>query len=604
MSVKRKVSEENREFNSTWEERYFFANSNGKPQCLVCLQVISVPKEFNLKRHYSTMHEKKYGQYHGTSREAILKELKGNYSKQKKMIIGFSKPDSTADLKASYEVALTLAKHGKAFRDGEIVKECAIKMALSFGDKKIAKKFENVSLSHQTVARRVAELSENVTVQLKDVVQQCKYFSLALDESTDISNVSQLLVFIRTIDKNFTVFEELLKISPLRGTTKGIDIYNSLASVVDAYGGFEKCACVVTDGARAMTGRKRGLVGILKDHGVNCPTLHCIIHQEALCAKVLQMSDVMLSVTNIVNIIKGGNRAQRHRKFIQFLKDVGAEYEDVPLFSKIRWLSAGKTLKHFFSLRKEILNFLQNEIEGTTETYQIQLSDDKFIGSLAFLTDISNHFNILNMKLQGKKQNISQLVGHIEGFRKKLVLFKASLQRNDATHFPACSEVLGERKSIDFSAFSNKIGDIIDEFNDRFADFDLLKAQMELFNNPMEIVIESQPSYVQQELCELQSDPFLLSRKNERYDAFWRLLSNEQFPRLNDFALKICSMFGSTYICESTFSIMKRLKSDTRNRMADETLDACLRLSTTEFKAEIDTICKSKNAESQAEIKK
>ncbi|XP_076804676.1 general transcription factor II-I repeat domain-containing protein 2-like [Clavelina lepadiformis] len=554
MSVKRKVSEENREFNSTWEERYFFANSNGKPQCLVCLQVISVPKEFNLKRHYSTMHEKKYGQYHGTSREAILKELKGNYSKQKKMIIGFSKPDSTADLKASYEVALTLAKHGKAFRDGEIVKECAIKMALSFGDKKIAKKFENVSLSHQTVARRVAELSENI--------------------------------------------------SPLRGTTKGIDIYNSLASVVDAYGGFEKCACVVTDGARAMTGRKRGLVGILKDHGVNCPTLHCIIHQEALCAKVLQMSDVMLSVTNIVNIIKGGNRAQRHRKFIQFLKDVGAEYEDVPLFSKIRWLSAGKTLKHFFSLRKEILNFLQNEIEGTTETYQIQLSDDKFIGSLAFLTDISNHFNILNMKLQGKKQNISQLVGHIEGFRKKLVLFKASLQRNDATHFPACSEVLGERKSIDFSAFSNKIGDIIDEFNDRFADFDLLKAQMELFNNPMEIVIESQPSYVQQELCELQSDPFLLSRKNERYDAFWRLLSNEQFPRLNDFALKICSMFGSTYICESTFSIMKRLKSDTRNRMADETLDACLRLSTTEFKAEIDTICKSKNAESQAEIKK
>jgi len=49
MSVKRKVSEENREFNSDWEERYLFANNHGKPQCLVYLPVISGPKEFNLK---------------------------------------------------------------------------------------------------------------------------------------------------------------------------------------------------------------------------------------------------------------------------------------------------------------------------------------------------------------------------------------------------------------------------------------------------------------------------------------------------------------------------------------------------------------------------
>jgi len=34
MSVKREVSEESRKFNSNWKERYFFANNNGKPQCL------------------------------------------------------------------------------------------------------------------------------------------------------------------------------------------------------------------------------------------------------------------------------------------------------------------------------------------------------------------------------------------------------------------------------------------------------------------------------------------------------------------------------------------------------------------------------------------
>ena len=225
------------------------------------------------------------------------------------MLKSFAKCDSVAHLTASYDVALTLAKKGKAFRDGEVVKECASKMALAFGAKELAGKFQKVSLSHQTVARRVEDLSDNVKLQLQTNVKNCKYFSLALDESTDVSDISHLLVCILTVDENFIVCEELLKTCPLYGSAKGIDIFNSLVSVVESYGGFEKCECVVIDGARAMTGQGIGLAGILKNHGVDCLMFHCIIHQEALCAKSLQMSDVMITVTNIVNIIRGGNKA-------------------------------------------------------------------------------------------------------------------------------------------------------------------------------------------------------------------------------------------------------------------------------------------------------
>ena len=38
-----------------------------------------------------------------------------------------------------------------------------------------------MSLSHQTVAKRMAELSDSMILQLKEVVQQCNYFSQALD---------------------------------------------------------------------------------------------------------------------------------------------------------------------------------------------------------------------------------------------------------------------------------------------------------------------------------------------------------------------------------------------------------------------------------------
>ena len=53
-------------------------------------------------------------------------------------------------------------------------------------------------------------------------------------------------------------------------------------------------------------------------------------------------------------------------------------------------------------------------------------------------------------------------------------------------------------------------------------------------------------------------------------------------------------MFSSTNICESAFTIMKQIKSNTRNKMADETLDACLCLSAIKIKADIDTIIKIK----------
>ena len=169
---------------------------------------------------------------------------------------------------------------------------------------------------------------------------------MALNESIVISNISQLLIFIHTVKENLIVCKELLKVFALHRTTKGIDIrINNLIAVIDAYGGFKICACIVIDDAREKTGQRNRLVGILKDCGVHCPTFPCIIHQEALCTKLLHMSDFMITVMNIINTIKDGNTAQRHRKCIHFLKDVEDQYENVLLYSLLFF--AKKNVKFF-----------------------------------------------------------------------------------------------------------------------------------------------------------------------------------------------------------------------------------------------------------------
>ena len=128
-----------------------------------------------------------------------------------------------------------MVKKSRSFRDGELVKQGAIKMAQVFGEDKAARKFETVSLSHQTIARRVHDLGEHVSIKLKSVIESCIYFSLALDKSTDISDTSQLLIFVRTVDDNFTVQEELVKMCSLNEGTKSSNIYAALESVIHCY---------------------------------------------------------------------------------------------------------------------------------------------------------------------------------------------------------------------------------------------------------------------------------------------------------------------------------------------------------------------------------
>ncbi|XP_028140908.2 general transcription factor II-I repeat domain-containing protein 2B-like [Diabrotica virgifera virgifera] len=180
---------------------------------------------------------------------------------------------------------------------------------------------------------------------------------------------------------------------------------------------------------------------------------------------------------------------------------------------------------------------------------------------------------------EGKNKTVSQLVGQIETFRKKLDLFENCMKINDLTHFPACFEINQEETMVDFSRFAKVLTEIKREFNERISKFDALKPDLELFNNPMGVNIQNQSAEYQLELFELQSDSIFQAKKNEDISTFGKLVSN-RFPKLRNFAVKLYSMFGSTYICESTFSALKHIKSKTRNRMENDSLEACISLTT------------------------
>lgn len=194
-----------------------FVEFRNKPIYLVCKENIAVLKDYNLKRHYESRHEIDYRHLIEELREQMVTKLKGELVKQQGII---QKPvlDNKSVVKASYVISLNIAQRLKPFSDGEFVKKCIIEAAeILTPDKKNL--FEMVSLTRNTVALRIQDMGNNITVQLATRAAKYIYFALALDESIDIADTAQLSIFIRGISSDFELYEDLLALESLHDTT-------------------------------------------------------------------------------------------------------------------------------------------------------------------------------------------------------------------------------------------------------------------------------------------------------------------------------------------------------------------------------------------------
>ncbi|XP_030747824.1 protein ZBED8-like [Sitophilus oryzae] len=94
---------------------------------------------------------------------------------------------------------------------------------------RIQKNVEAVPLSNDVIHSRIVEMSSNVLQVVEELIVSPFPFSIQLDESTDVSQCSQLLVFVRYVQQDTrSIKEEFLFCNSLLETTKASDVFEMI----------------------------------------------------------------------------------------------------------------------------------------------------------------------------------------------------------------------------------------------------------------------------------------------------------------------------------------------------------------------------------------
>ena len=430
---------------------------------------------------------------------------------------------------------------------------------------KASQTMKQISLSNDTIKSRIHDMSENIKSKVISKINSSPVFALQLDETTDVSNLSQLFVYIRYVVDD-RISEEFLFCQPLEITSKAADVFQLLMDFFDKTElSWSKLVGVCTDGASAMIGANSGLVFLIKQKNPTIQGTHCMIHKAALVSKTIpkRLHEHLSVVIKVVNYVKSS--ALNTRLFSKLCKDMDANYTALLYHTQVRWLSKGNMLSRIFELREEVKSFL---VAKQKNDLLLTFGGVEFSTYLAYLADIFETLNQLNKKLQGPGSNIIVHTDAINAFVAKLKLWTQRANNDNFASFYRLTEITGDdfEQNLKEDIISH-LQNLQNEFERYFPKINTSGILMKEARNPFVCKVEDVPEAIQEEFIELTNDSFA---KDEFHicnlEEFWVKIQR-CYPRLGIHALNILAPFSSTYLCENGFSALLTIISKARNRL-------------------------------------
>ncbi|XP_067936955.1 EPM2A-interacting protein 1-like [Watersipora subatra] len=157
----------------------------------------------------------------------------------------------------------------------------------------------------------------------------------------------------------------------------------------------------------------------------------------------------------------------------------------------------------------------------------------------------------------------------------------------------------GQYVEVNSRQYAYILSDLSADIERRFFQFAETEKKIKISSlvKPLPLIVNpsSVAAELQMELIDLQADKRLKQHfSHELIEFYHDFFSAGTYPALHKHALRMVSLFGSTYLCEQFFSRMKHTKSKYRTGLTDEHLAQQLRVSFSDTKPDLDRIVREK----------
>ena len=168
--------------------------------------------------------------------------------------------------------------------------------------------------------------------------------------------------------------------------------------------------------------------------------------------------------------------------------------------------------------------------------------------------------------------------------------------KGEITHFPTCAQHIPQCQHLGLEKkFAQQIEILMQEFDRRLTLSQEENIQFKLVEDPFPMNPEEVPIQLQLDVIELHAS-FVCKTKHIESSLlnFYRCLKGDKYKNLAQLAKKTLNIFGSTYICEQTFSIMNMNKNKQRSSLSNKSLEDILKISTSPMYPDYDKLVAGK----------
>ena len=464
---------------------------------------------------------------------------------------------------------------------------------------------------------------------IKEEIKLAKFISIMADETTDVSNISQLALTVR-YTLNGAIHERLVDTVDVsndrRAATLATVIINSLKENLDI-----DCSTMIIgqsyDGAANMAGAHNSVQTKIREVWPNAKFIHCYAHKFALVVK--KSCESIKCVSHFFEL------TQALCNFFRASPKRGSLLEaKVPTASPTRWLSKGKCIKFIHINRKilfEVLISLSEDPSDGKTSFEAsglyrQLTKSMNVFLLTVFFRIFSFADILTKTLQSKVLDPSKVSSKVVDFLSLLKglreydtfesivngldsssedsgeMFCAPPPRKrkpsqkhlvDSGYAPSIEEERTEHQQ--FKQVLNEIVDCLTtEMEARFGNiytfkwvdmvnpskFDCLSKNEQELDKCINIFIENntfihyEKDVLRAQFQTLYGDSAIRNALEEADDvenllrALYTLDLSSALPLVADIANIAASTAITSVSCERSFSVLRRLKNYQRNSMS------------------------------------